>query len=302
MNMESQNQNILVALTVIGVAGIVSFLWKKFFQEKLLIALDPKQKIPFELVEREDISHDTRRFRFALQTSKHILGLPIGKHIYLSAKIDNKLVVRPYTPTTSDDEIGYFDLVVKVYFKNVHPRFPDGGKMSQYLESLSVGDKIDVRGPSGHLTYKRKGEFEIAEKGKPSKVKKCRRLGMIAGGTGITPMLQIIQAVLKDKDDKTHMSLLYANQTQDDILVRKELEKIQEEHPTRFSLWYTLDRPEDGWKYSKGFIDETMIREHLPSYDTDTLILLCGPPPMVKFACIPNLEKLGFTADSYFSF
>lgn len=37
-----------------------------------------------------------------------------GQHIYLSARIDGKLVVRPYTPVSSDDDKGYVDLVVKV--------------------------------------------------------------------------------------------------------------------------------------------------------------------------------------------
>ena len=34
--------------------------------------------------------------------------------MYLSAKIDGKLVIRPYTPVTSDDEVGFFELVIKV--------------------------------------------------------------------------------------------------------------------------------------------------------------------------------------------
>lgn len=37
-----------------------------------------------------------------------------GQHIYLSAKIDGNLVVRPYTPVSSDDDKGFVDLVVKV--------------------------------------------------------------------------------------------------------------------------------------------------------------------------------------------
>lgn len=37
-----------------------------------------------------------------------------GNHMYLSAKIDGSLVIRPYTPVTSDDEVGYFELVIKV--------------------------------------------------------------------------------------------------------------------------------------------------------------------------------------------
>lgn len=62
----------------------------------------------------QEITHDTRRFRFALPTAEHILGLPVGKHLYILAEIGNDIVMRPYTPVTSDDELGYFDLVIKV--------------------------------------------------------------------------------------------------------------------------------------------------------------------------------------------
>jgi hypothetical protein len=37
-----------------------------------------------------------------------------GKHVYLSARIDGSLVIRPYTPVTSDEDQGYVDLVIKV--------------------------------------------------------------------------------------------------------------------------------------------------------------------------------------------
>lgn len=46
----------------------------------------------------------------------------------------------------------------QVYFKGVNSKFPEGGKMSQYLESLKINDTIDFRGPSGLLVYKGKGE------------------------------------------------------------------------------------------------------------------------------------------------
>lgn len=52
-------------------------------------------------------------------------------------------------------ELTYFPL--QIYFKNVHPKFPEGGKMSQYLESLRIGDVIDFRGPGGLLEYKGEG-------------------------------------------------------------------------------------------------------------------------------------------------
>ena len=39
-----------------------------------------------------------------------------------------------------------------------------------------------------------------------------KKLGMIAGGTGITPMLQLVRAIFKDKTDNSEISLLFANQ------------------------------------------------------------------------------------------
>lgn len=51
---------------------------------------------------------------------------------------------------------------VQIYFKNVHPKFPAGGKMSQHLDSLSIGDFIDVRGPNGLLVYNGRGSTFLA--------------------------------------------------------------------------------------------------------------------------------------------
>uniref|UniRef100_A0A8C5DIA0 NADH-cytochrome b5 reductase n=1 Tax=Gouania willdenowi TaxID=441366 RepID=A0A8C5DIA0_GOUWI len=264
---------------------------------------DPSIKYALRLLDKEVISHDTRKFRFALPSAEHVLGLPIGQHIYLSAKVDGKLVVRPYTPVSSDDDKGFVDLVVKIYFKGVHPKFPEGGKMSQHLESLRINDTIDFRGPSGLLVYKGKGAFDIqADKKSPAVRKTAKHVGMIAGGTGITPMLQIITAVMKDPQDKTVCHLLFANQTEKDILLRPELEEIQVNHPERFKLWFTVDRAPEDWEYSRGFISEDMVREHLPTPGDDTLILMCGPPPMIQFACNPNLDKVGHSEDRRFSF
>uniref|UniRef100_K7FTU8 NADH-cytochrome b5 reductase n=2 Tax=Pelodiscus sinensis TaxID=13735 RepID=K7FTU8_PELSI len=283
---------------------VYSFIMSFFRKPRPAITLeDPEVKYPLRLIDKEDISHDTRRFRFALPTREHVLGLPIGQHIYLSARIDGNLVIRPYTPVSSDDDKGYVDLVVKIYFKGVHPKFPNGGKMSQYLDNLKLGETIDFRGPSGLLVYKGKGKFAIrAEKKAEPVLKTVKYVGMIAGGTGITPMLQLIRAIMKDKDDPTTCQLLFANQTEKDILLREELEEVKVEHPDRFKFWYTLDRAPENWEYSEGFVNQDMFREHLPPPQDDVLILMCGPPPMIQYACIPNLEKLGYTKNMTFSY
>lgn len=265
--------------------------------------VDPTKKYALPLTNKVEVSHDTRKFRFKLPSDEHVLGLPTGQHLYLTATIDGKLTIRPYTPISSDDDKGYVEFMIKIYFKNVHPKFPDGGKMSQYLETLNIGDTIDFRGPSGLIVYEGNGQLAVkSQKMAPSVRRVFHELGMIAGGTGITPMLQIIWAVLKNKEDKTKISLLFANQEEGDILLRSQLDELAENNSDRFRVWYTLDRPPSNWKYSTGFISESMIRDHLPVHQEDSAILLCGPPPMINLACLPNLDKIDYPAENRFIF
>ncbi|XP_054154377.1 NADH-cytochrome b5 reductase 3-like [Oppia nitens] len=292
-----------VVVSVLAITGTTLFIVYKLLSKKSApkLLINPEEKYWVPLIEREDISHDTRRFRFGLPTDEHVLGLPVGQHIYLSAQVNNQLVIRPYTPVSSDDDKGYIDLVVKVYFANSHPKFPEGGKMSQYMERMKIGDKIQIRGPNGLLEYKGRGKLAIKpDKKKPPVLQDFKRIGMIAGGTGITPCLQLVRQVFKDQSDKTNLWLIYANQTEDDILLRKELEEVADEHTDRFHLWYTVDRPKDNWKYSAGFVSSEMISDHLPTPGEDACILMCGPPPMINFACIPNLDKLGHSPNRRF--
>ncbi|XP_019416847.1 PREDICTED: inducible nitrate reductase [NADH] 2-like [Lupinus angustifolius] len=253
------------------------------------IALNPREKIPCKLVSKTSISHDVRLFRFALPSNAQLLGLPVGKHIFLCATINDKLCMRAYTPTSAVDELGYFDLLVKIYFKNVHPKFPNGGLMSQHLDSLPVGSFLDVKGPLGHIQYTGKGNFLVHGEHKFAK-----RLAMLAGGTGITPIYQVAQAILKDPTDETEMHVIYANRTEDDILLMEELDDWSKNYD-RFKVWYVVQESiREKWKYNVGFITESVIREHLPEASNDTLALTCGPPPMIQFAVQPNLEKLGY--------
>ncbi|XP_064156236.1 NADH-cytochrome b5 reductase 1-like isoform X4 [Anguilla rostrata] len=211
-----------ISMSVLVAAGVVTlstvglvlgvFLRRKKKRSPITL-LDPSFKYQLRLIDKEVLSHDTRRFRFALPSPQHILGLPVGKHVYLSARIDGDIVVRPYTPVSSDDDKGFVDIVVKIYFRDVHPKFPEGGKMSQYLESLQVGETVDFRGPGGLLEYLGHGQFSVQpDKKSAGEMKMAKSLGLIAGGTGITPMLQLVRAIIKNPTDKTCCSLLFANQ------------------------------------------------------------------------------------------
>ncbi|XP_059191469.1 NADH-cytochrome b5 reductase 2 [Centropristis striata] len=273
-------------------------------KKKLPVTLqDPAVKYPLPLIHKQEISHDTKKFRFGLPSETHILGLPVGQHVYLTAKVNGSLVVRAYTPVSSDEDQGYVDLVVKVYYKNSHPSFPDGGKMSQYLDNMTIGDTIDFRGPNGLLVYEGNGQFSIRpDKKSAPKVRRFKHVAMIAGGTGITPMLQLIRSITADSSDNTKCSLIFANQTEKDILLREELEEVKKNHPDKVQLWFTLDKPPQDWSYSSGFVTSDMIKDHLPAPSSDVLVVLCGPPPMIQYACLPNLDKLGHLTENIFAY
>ncbi len=93
------------------------------------------------------------------------------------------------------------------------------------------------------------------------------------------------------------MSLIFANNTEEDVFLKEELESFAEKH-SNFKLHYVLVQPPEGWRYSKGFVSQEIIEKYLPvGKGEDSLVCICGPPPMIKFACTPALEKIGYPTE-----
>jgi len=126
----------LVAAVV--VVAITVFSSNKKEVDPRPVSLNSEEWQPYKLIAVEDMSHDVKKFRFGLQSSNHKLGLPIGQHItFKYTDAEGKEVQRSYTPSSSDDETGYVEFVIKVYFKNVHPKFPDGiTKLLSFVSNL----------------------------------------------------------------------------------------------------------------------------------------------------------------------
>lgn len=267
----------------------------------------------FKLIDKKELSKDVRLFRFALPSDDHIIGLPVGQHISLKyVDENNKDVIRSYTPISSNKQKGIIDFAIKVYFKNEHPNFPEGGKMSQHLNSLNINDSILMKGPKGHVEYLGRGRFSIT-KNQITKEVKVSKLGLIAGGTGITPMLQVMNAIVEEiieggRDNDIEIFLIFANQTENDIFLRHEIENLanklkitKHKHPIR--IWYTVDKASSpDWSYSTGFVNTAMCRKHLPAPSPDSFLFVCGPPPMIKHACEPAFAEIGYKPEQWFAF
>ncbi|PUU80532.1 hypothetical protein B9Z19DRAFT_1079142 [Tuber borchii] len=238
-----------------GVALLLGGL--KVWRGKARTILEPDQFQDFELVERTAISHNVGIYRFALPRANDILGLPIGQHVSIAATIDGKDIVRSYTPISSDLDRGHFSLLIKSY---------PTGNISKYIANLKIGQTIRVKGPKGHFVYT------------PNMV---RAFGMIAGGTGITPMLQIIKAILRNPEDKTQVDLIFANVNVEDILLQEDLDELVAVHDN-FRVHYVLNNPPENWTGGVGFVTADMIKDKCPAAAADIKMLICGPPPMVS--------------------
>lgn len=260
------------------------------------IALNPKKKQPFKLQAKTVLSHDSFMLDFALQSPEHILGLDTGKHMFLSADVNGETVMRRYTPISSNYDIGRVKFVIKAY--RPCERFPNGGKFSQHLDSLKIGDTIDMRGPVGEFEYISNGKYLIDGEEHFS-----TRYNMIAGGTGITPVMQIAAEILRHPEDTTQISLIFACREENDLLMRSTLDQWASVFPNKFKVHYILsDKWPEGWKYSTGFVNKALFEEHLYPASDDVHNLMCGPPIMLDRGCTPNLVALGHKKDRIFAF
>lgn len=255
-----------------------------------------KADVPLLLDSVEHLSHDVSVYRFSLPQATNVFSLPIGKHVVLAyEEMDGKHISRAYTPVSPFGDTGFLDLLIKHY---------PTGKMSQHLRSLKPGSSvIQTKGPKGKLQYMGQGLFKIRRKGKEEMIQ-LNHVGMCAGGSGITPMFQIIQQVANDPDDKLAITLIFANKSENDVILREPLEHFASQRPDQIKLVYTIDKPEhpDTWTGEIGFIDQSMLKTHMPSPHPNHMILLCGPPPMINMACMPNLKQLGYQPTSIFKF
>lgn len=257
-----------------AVAGVVggasgALFWSSSRQSEELHAVQcakkqastfsPDDFKPFRLVSSRYESHDTRRFYFALESSEDTFSMPVASCIVTKfTDTDGKDVVRPYTPISTNNTKGHFELVVKKYPK---------GKMGNHMFAMQPGEELLVKGPFEKFAYK------------PNMWK---HVGMIAGGTGIAPMYQVIRSILENPKDKTRIALIYANNQRKDILLANELVELQKTY-NNFNMYLTLLDVPHRWLGGIGYVNAAMVTTFMPKpKEKNTKILVCGPPPMLQ--------------------
>ncbi|KAF7713589.1 Nitrate reductase (NADPH) [Penicillium ucsense] len=239
--------------------------------------LQPNAWFKLKLSEKKTVSWDTKIFVFQLEHDTQTLGLPIGQHlmIKLNDPISNEPIIRSYTPISEGNLQGRMELLVKIYHPGTNT---PGGRMTMALDRLPLGADVDCKGPTGRFEYLGKGEVLISGKKRP-----VQSMKMICGGTGITPIFQVLRAVMQDTNDSTSFVVLDGNRLEEDILCRSELEMYAEQHAQRCRVVHTLTQGSESWKGRRGRISETLLQEFAAPEEL-SMVLICGPPAMEQFA------------------
>lgn len=134
-----------------------------------------------------------------------------------------------------------------------------GGRASNWLcDRLQAGAQVDVMAPAGVFVPARlDGDFTL-----------------LAGGSGITPMLSIIKAVLAQGTGR--IWLLYANRDAESIIFRGELQTLARRHPQRLVVQHWLDQVQ-------GVPEQEQMQALLASHGADQYFI-CGPKPFMDGA------------------
>lgn len=163
----------------------------------------------------------------------------------------------------------------------------ENGRVSNYLnDTVKEGDELEVLGPSGSFTVE------------PRSVN-ARHLVMIAGGSGITPIMSILETVLR-VESGSRVTLIYGNQTWDAVIFRERLEGLWRELGDRLVVDHVLERPPEWWSGERGLLDGKVLESRLEALgvndDEVFRYFICGPSPMMD-AAHATLEQRGIDAN-----
>lgn len=264
-------------------------------------ALSPEEWRPFKLVHKEPLTHTENPvwlFRFGLEDPNATIGLHVASCLLTRApatKADgtSTWAIRPYTPITSVNQKGYFELAIKVY------KVPSVGKVSNYIYNLNVGDSMDFKGPLPKMPIE-----DIAKR---------KEVGLVAGGSGLTPMLQVAEEVLRRKLP-VKLKMIFGNVSEDDIIIKDHLDSLAATNDN-FEIFHLVDKAKSpNWTGGVGYITAEIVEKHLPANRPDNLILVCGPPAMMNALSGDKLpdksqgpltglfKSLGYTSENVYKF
>lgn len=153
------------------------------------------------------------------------------------------------------------------------------GNVTSKIEEIKKNNYLFVRGPYG--------------RGYPIQYMKNNNIVVIGGGCGLAPLRALMQYVEINRKNFKDLFLFLGFRTPSDVLFKEDIEYWMKKYNVRLSV----DKADSGWKYDVGLIPNIMEKSGLDN--REKMIMMCGPPLMIKFS-IETLRKLGFNDDQIF--
>ena len=176
-----------------------------------------------------------------------------GQYVHIILENNGKLIYKPYSISSSPQEKDFIELCVKKV---------EGGFVSNYLYNLKAGDSLNIMGPIGIFILKEPLPKEIF---------------FVATGSGISAPYSMICDLL-NRGIRVKMSLVFGNRTEDEIIYRKQLEKLEKKN-SNFKYYNILSRPVNGWKGPKGHVQDVL--NDLVKNKDNSEVYICGVQAMV---------------------
>ena len=183
-----------------------------------------------------------------------------GQYVSVALDIGQAKLNKPYSLRSGPRDAlnGSYTITVK--------RTAKGFASDYILDNWTEGTKVKLSGPLGEFYYQdlRDASHVIA----------------LAGGSGITPFYSMASAIADGVED-FNLTILYGSRTADSILLKKELEEVENRSGGKVKVVHVLSH-EEKEGYEHGFLTAELIAKYAPQGDYS--VFLCGPKAMYAFA------------------
>ncbi|XP_031431614.1 cytochrome b5 reductase 4 [Clupea harengus] len=239
------------------------------------------------LVSKTDVTHDTKLICLQLPPGTH-MHVPVGRHVYLRASVQDSEVVKPYTPVehtllpesppTEEDEASRLFIMLKVY---------PNGVLSPHIDRLNIGDSLSVSSPEGPFSLRL--------------LRDITHLYLLAAGTGFTPMARLIHTGQADVPTLRKTRLMFFNRQERDILWHSTLDQLASKDD-RFEVDYVLSEPSESWTGRRGRVEASMLTDFLVRPEgSKCLVCVCGPIAFTELA-VGLVKDQGFIDEEIHAF
>lgn len=239
-------------------------------------------------------------FRFNCHGALQRAGLDVGQFVAVRGELDGEWLQGYYSPLSRPEEEGFFEILCRTDIAG-------GGKVVHFLTAVRPGGEVFLKAMGG-LRLQFEGS-KVYHEGR-----EVQQISLLAGGTGIAPMIQITRAYLSHVagegaepagggGSRGGVRLVYAAERHFDLAFTCMLESMQAEYSEHFAHYLVLNQPCLGWTGGVGFIDLDTIKKHahFPPREGQ-LFVICGLPPFERAMVKALTKELGFPRHHVFAY